>query len=179
MAQARAIKRSIQSSPRKMRLMLDLIRGKRATEALSLLHFTPNHASVVCEQTLRSAIANFQTKPENQGIDIEDLWVRECFSDGGAVLKRVLPAPMGRAFRVRKRSNHLTIVVSNNPLNSQIAKMGRKDKKQFENSNAPAMAKAKGMREARAAKSGSAKPAAKKAPKKAAASAASSTEAAA
>lgn len=176
MAQARAIKRSIQSSPRKMRLMLDLIRGKRVTEALSLLHFTPNHASVVCEQTLRSAIANFQTTPDNSGIDIEELWVRECFSDGGAVLKRVLPAPMGRAFRVRKRSNHLTIVVSNNPLNSQIAKMGRKDKKQFENSNAPSMAKAKSMREARAAKGGTAKggatkPAAKKATKKAAASA--------
>jgi len=179
MAQARAIKRSIQSSPRKMRLMLDLIRGKRATEALSLLHFTPNHASVVCEQTLRSAIANFQTKPENQGIDIEDLWVRECFSDGGAVLKRVLPAPMGRAFRVRKRSNHLTIVVSNNPLNSQIAKMGRKDKKQFENSNAPVMARAKAKRDGAVAKAGqpkAAKPAAKKTSKKAAAS---STEAAA
>jgi large subunit ribosomal protein L22 len=170
MAQARAIKRSIQSSPRKMRLMLDLIRGKRVSEALSLLHFTPNHASVVCEQTLRSAIANFQTKPENSGIDIEELWVRECFSDGGAVLKRVLPAPMGRAFRVRKRSNHLTIVVSNNPLNSQIAKMGRKDKKQFENSNAPAMAKAKSMREARTAK-GATKSAAKKTSKKAEATA--------
>lgn len=152
-------------------MMLDLIRGKRVSEALSLLHFTPNHASVVCEQTLRSAIANFQTKPENSGIDIEELWVRECFSDGGAVLKRVLPAPMGRAFRVRKRSNHLTIVVSNNPLNSQIAKMGRKDKKQFENSNAPSMAKAKSMREARAAKGGATKPAAKKTTKKAAASA--------
>ena len=165
MAQARAIKRSIQSSPRKMRLMLDLIRGKRVSEALSLLHFTPNHASVVCEQTLRSAVANFQMKPENQGIDIEDLWVRECFADGGAMLKRILPAPMGRAFRVRKRSNHLTIIVSNNPLNSQIAKMGRKDKKQFENSNAPSVAKAKSAKPA-------AKAPAKKSSKKAATAAA-------
>jgi large subunit ribosomal protein L22 len=115
MAEARAQKRSIQSSPRKMRLMLDLIRGKRVTEAISLLHFTPNHASIVAEQTLRSAIANFQLKPENSRFDIEDLYVAECYADGGPMLKRILPAPMGRAFRVRKRSNHLTIVVSNRP----------------------------------------------------------------
>lgn len=143
MAEAHAQKRSIQSSPRKMRLMLDMIRGKRVTEALSLLHFTPNHASIVCEQTLRSAIANFQTRPENSGIDIEELWVRECFADGGAMLKRILPAPMGRAFRVRKRSNHLTITVSNKPLNSQIKKMGRKDKEQFMSLDAKAAKAAK------------------------------------
>ena len=98
-----------------MRLMLALIRGKRVNEALSILHFTPNHASIVAEQTLRSAIANFQLKPENSRHDIEDLVVRECFADGGAMLKRVLPAPMGRAFRVRKRSNHLTIVIGDKP----------------------------------------------------------------
>ena len=162
MAQARAIKRSIQSSPRKMRLMLDMIRGKRVSEALSLLHFTPNHASVVAEQTLRSAIANFQSKPENSGIDIEELWVRECFSDGGAVLKRILPAPMGRAFRVRKRSNHLTIVVSNKPLNSQIAKLGRKDKQAFVNMNAQAPAPKAAAKPAASA-SAAKKPRAKKA----------------
>jgi large subunit ribosomal protein L22 len=99
-----------------MRIVLDMIRGKRVPEALSILHFTPNHASIVAEKTLRSAVANFQMNPENARVDAEDLFVRECSSDGGAVLKRVLPAPMGRAFRVRKRSNHLRIVVGDEPL---------------------------------------------------------------
>lgn len=110
MAEARAQKRSIQGSPRKMRLMLDLIRGKKASEAISILHFSPNRASLIAEQTLRSAIANFQQQATN--VDVEDLFVSECFADGGPMLKRILPAPMGRAYRVRKRSNHLTIVVS-------------------------------------------------------------------
>jgi large subunit ribosomal protein L22 len=120
-AEAHAIKRSIQSSPRKMRIVLDLIRGKRVPEALSILHFTPNHASVIAEKTLRSAIANFQMKPENARVDVDDLYVRECSADGGAMLKRVLPAPMGRAFRVRKRSNHLRIVVGDT-LTPRLAK---------------------------------------------------------
>jgi large subunit ribosomal protein L22 len=119
---ARAVKRSIQSSPVKMRIVLNLIRGKRVPEALSILHFTPNHASDVAEKTLRSAVANFQMKPENARIDVDDLFVRECSSDGGAVLKRIMPAPMGRAFRVRKRSNHLTIVVGDAPMNGVIPK---------------------------------------------------------
>jgi large subunit ribosomal protein L22 len=112
MGQAIARKRGIQSSPVKMRLVLDEIRGKKVTEALSIMHFMTNKASLIAEQTLRSAIANFQLKDENRGIDVEDLVVSECFSDGGPMLKRIMPAPMGRAFRVRKRSNHLTIVVS-------------------------------------------------------------------
>jgi large subunit ribosomal protein L22 len=115
MAEARAQKKNIQGSPRKMRLMLDLIRGKRVPEALSILHFAPNHASIVAEQTLRSAIANFQLKPQNGRVDVEELFVKECFANGGPMLKRVLPAPMGRAFRVRKRSNHITIVIGDKP----------------------------------------------------------------
>src|SRR5579871_6554554 len=115
MAQAIARKKNIQSSPVKMRLVLDHIRGKKVSEALSTLHFMTNKASIVAEQTLRSAIANFQLKDENRGVNVEDLVVTKCFSDGGPVLKRILPAPMGRAFRVRKRSNHLTIVVSDAP----------------------------------------------------------------
>ncbi len=85
-------------------------------EALSILHFTPNHASLVAEKTLRSAISNFQMVPDNARFDVEDLFVRECFADGGPALKRILPAPMGRAFRVRKRSNHLTIIVGDEPM---------------------------------------------------------------
>jgi large subunit ribosomal protein L22 len=113
MAQAVAKKKNIQSSPVKMRLVLDLIRGKKVPEALATLHFLTNKASHVAEQTVRSAVANFQLKDENRGIDVEDLIISECYSDGGPMLKRIMPAPMGRAFRVRKRSNHLTIFVSN------------------------------------------------------------------
>lgn len=124
--QAHAIKRGIQSSPLKMRIVLDQIRGKRVPEALSILHFTPNHASIVAEKTLRSAIANFQMDPENARFDVEDLFVRECQADGGAMLKRILPAPMGRAFRVRKRSNHLTIVVGEEPMKGSAPKNRKK-----------------------------------------------------
>jgi len=112
MSQAVAKKKNIQSSPVKMRLVLDHIRGKKVPEALATLHFMTNKASLVAEQTLRSAIANFQLKDENRGIDVEDLFISQCYSDGGPMLKRIMPAPMGRAFRVRKRSNHLTIFVS-------------------------------------------------------------------
>ncbi len=112
MAQAVAKKKNIQSSPVKMRLVLDLIRGKKVPEALATLHFMTNKASLVAEQTVRSAIANFQLKDDNRGIDVEDLYISECFADGGPMLKRIMPAPMGRAFRIRKRSNHLTIFVS-------------------------------------------------------------------
>ncbi len=112
MAQAVAKKKNIQSSPVKMRLVLDLIRGKKVPEALATLHFMTNKASLVAEQTVRSAIANFQLKDDNRGIDVEDLYISQCFADGGPMLKRIMPAPMGRAFRIRKRSNHLTIFVS-------------------------------------------------------------------
>jgi large subunit ribosomal protein L22 len=115
MAQAIARKRHQQGSPVKMRLVLDQIRGKKVQEALSIMHFMTNRASNVAEQTLRSALANFQLKDENRSVDVEELYVTECFSDGGAILKRMLPAPMGRAYRMRKRTNHLTIVVSNRP----------------------------------------------------------------
>jgi large subunit ribosomal protein L22 len=114
-----------------MRIVLDLIRGKRVPEALSILHFTPNHASVVAEKTLRSAIANFQMKPENARFDVEDLYVRQCSADGGAMLKRVLPAPMGRAFRVRKRSNHLRIVVGDTPTPRIARKQKSRAKKEI------------------------------------------------
>ncbi|HZK76832.1 MAG TPA: 50S ribosomal protein L22 [Candidatus Kapabacteria bacterium] len=124
--QAHAIKRGIQSSPVKMRIVLNMIRGKRVPEALSILHFTPNHASIVAEKTLRSAVSNFQMDSENARFDVDDLFVRECQADGGAMLKRISAAPMGRAFRIRKRSNHLTIVVGDTPMNGIIPKTRRK-----------------------------------------------------
>ena len=110
--EARAIKRYIQGSPRKLRLVVDLIRGKSVEEALNILHFSPKHASKVCELTVRSAVANLMSDDEGARLDTDDMFIKEIFVDGGPVAKRILPAPMGRAFRIRKRSSHLTVVVS-------------------------------------------------------------------
>jgi large subunit ribosomal protein L22 len=111
MAQARAINRYIGSSPRKMRLVIDLIRGKSVPDALNILHFSPKHPAKVAEKVLRSAVSNYQNKAEEGRTDVESLFVKEAFVDPGPSMKRVLPAPMGRAFRIQKRSNHVTIVV--------------------------------------------------------------------
>jgi large subunit ribosomal protein L22 len=110
--EAKAKKRYIQSSPRKMRLVADLIRGKSVNEALNILHFSTKHSSKVIEMTLRSAVSNLSNKLESGKVDEKDVFVKTVFVDGGPVLKRMLPAPQGRAYRIRKRSNHLTIVVA-------------------------------------------------------------------
>ena len=110
--EARAINRYISTSPRKMRLVIDLIRGKSVDEALHILHFSPKHASRVAEKVLRSAVANLQNKDEAGRLEVGGMVVKEAFVDSGMSMKRVLPAPMGRAFRMRKRSNHVTIIVA-------------------------------------------------------------------
>lgn len=109
--EARVVKRYIPSSPRKMRLVIDLIRGKTVEEALNILHYNPKHASNVIELALKSAVSNLSNKSETGKVEEKDVFVKQIFVNGGPVLKRVLPAPQGRAFRVRKRSNHLTIIV--------------------------------------------------------------------
>lgn len=110
--EARAVNRYVPSSPRKMRLVVDLIRGKNVEEALSILHFSPKHASKVVEKVLRSAISNLQNKAEGKRIETQNVYIKSAFVDGGPSMKRILPAPMGRAYRILKRSNHLTIVVA-------------------------------------------------------------------
>jgi large subunit ribosomal protein L22 len=111
MSEARAINRYIGSSPRKMRLVIDLIRGKSVPEALTILHFSTKQPAKVAEKVLRSAVSNFQNKDQEGRTEIESLFVKEAFVDGGPSMKRILPAPMGRAYRMVKRSNHVTIVV--------------------------------------------------------------------
>jgi large subunit ribosomal protein L22 len=103
----------VPSSPRKMRLVVDMIRGVDANKALDILRFSSKEASRKVEKLLLSAIANWQVK--NEGVRIEDskLYVKEVFVDQGRTLKRVQPAPQGRAHRVRKRSNHVTIILGN------------------------------------------------------------------
>lgn len=115
MAEARAINRYIGSSPRKMRLVIDLIRGRSVPDALAILHYSPKHPAKVAEKVLRSAVSNFQNKDEAGRTEIETLFVKEAYVDCGPSMKRILPAPMGRAYRMVKRSNHLTIVVDKKP----------------------------------------------------------------
>jgi len=99
------------TSPRKMRLLVDLIRGERVEKALGILKFSPKHSSKNLEKLLLSAVANWESKNADQKIDYANLYVSKAFVDGGRMLKRLRTAPQGRAYRVRKRSNHVTIVV--------------------------------------------------------------------
>ena len=100
--EARAVKRYVGSSPRKMRLTVDLIRNKRVDEALSMLKQSKKHSSKVIEKTLLSAYSNLINKLDTGRINQEEVLVKEAFVNGGPVLKRLLPAPQGRAFRIRK-----------------------------------------------------------------------------
>ena len=99
------------SSPRKMRLVAELIRGKNVELALNILQHTPNYPAEKLFKLLKSAIANWQQK--NEGVRMEDshLFVKQVMVDEGRMLKRVQPAPQGRAHRVRKRSNHVTMII--------------------------------------------------------------------
>ena len=102
----------VPTSPRKMRLVVDLIRGKEVNRALDVLKFTPKDAAKDVEKLLLSAIANWQQKNPGSRVDDNNLIVKTAFVDGGRMLKRVQPAPQGRAHRVRKRSNHVTVVLN-------------------------------------------------------------------
>jgi large subunit ribosomal protein L22 len=110
--EARAINRFIGSSPRKMRLVVDLIRGESVDKALEILHFSPKHSSKDAEKTLRSAVSNLINKEESARVEPTELFVKEALVNVGPTLKRISPAPQGRAYRIRKRSCHLTIIVA-------------------------------------------------------------------
>lgn len=99
------------TSPRKMRLLADLIRGKEVENALNILKFSTKHPSVPLEKLLLSAVANWGIKNEGEDVSKSNLYVKTIFVDGGRSLKRMRPAPQGRAYRVRKRSNHVTLIV--------------------------------------------------------------------
>jgi large subunit ribosomal protein L22 len=109
--EARAIKRYIGSSPRKMRLTVDLIRNKPVDEALSILKHSKKHSSKVIEKTLLSAYSNLMNKLDTGRINQDEVLIKKAYVNCGPSLKRLLPAPQGRAFRILKRSSHLTLVV--------------------------------------------------------------------
>ena len=115
MLQAQAHAKYTRTSAQKAKLVLDLIRGKRAAEALSILRFTRKSVARDIEKALRSAIANavhVADKNQKRRIDEDDLYVSACYANQGPSQKRVRPAPMGRAYRVIKRTAHLTVAVA-------------------------------------------------------------------
>ncbi len=111
--------RNVPTSPRKMRLVADMIRGKEVNLALDMLKFSSKEASARVEKLLLSAIANWKEK--NEGVRIEDanLYVSEIAVDSGRILKRLRPAPQGRAHRIRKRSNHVTLRVASKVVSNE------------------------------------------------------------
>lgn len=109
MAQAKAVARTVRIAPRKVRLVVDLIRGKQVGEAVAILNHTPRSASPVVEKLLKSAIANAE---HNYDLDINSLVISEVFVDEGPTLKRFRPRAQGRASAINKRTSHITLVVS-------------------------------------------------------------------
>jgi large subunit ribosomal protein L22 len=113
MIEAQAGARHVRMSPQKARLVIDLIRGQKVNDAIQTLRFTSKRAAKPIEKLLHSAIANAERKAEDAGapLDVDELFVSQCFVNEGPRWKRIRPAPMGRAFRYQKRTAHLWIVV--------------------------------------------------------------------
>ena len=100
------------TSPRKMRLVADSVRGKKVDSALTILKFSQKEASNKLEKLLMSAISNWQSKNEDSDVEQANLFIKEIRVDSAGMLKRLRPAPQGRAHRIRKRSNHVTLILS-------------------------------------------------------------------
>lgn len=106
--------KNVPMSARKMRLVVDTIRGKRVDEAISILRFTKKEAAGWMEKLVRSAVANWENKVGgSESAEDYEVYIKTAFVDGGSIMRRFRPAPHGRAHRIRKRSNHVTIVVAN------------------------------------------------------------------
>lgn len=103
--------RNVPTSPRKMRVVADLVRGQRVNHALNVLKFEAKQGAARLDKLLLSAISNWEAKNEDVKLEEADLYVKEIFVDSARILKRLRPAPQGRAHRIRKRSNHVTLVV--------------------------------------------------------------------
>jgi large subunit ribosomal protein L22 len=103
------------TGPRKMRLIADVIRGMEVEKALAILEFHPQHNAVPLAKLLKSAINNWEQKNSAESAADSNLVVKTVFVDGGRTLKRMRPAPQGRGYRVRKRSNHVTLIVDTKP----------------------------------------------------------------
>jgi large subunit ribosomal protein L22 len=113
--------RNVPTSPRKMRMVADLIRGKKVNKALSLLKFEAKEGAARLEKLLLSAISNWQLSNEDARLEDADLYIKSVIVDGGKILKRFRPAPQGRAHRIRKRSNHVTLVIDSSNAEEAVA----------------------------------------------------------
>ena len=111
---------NVPTSPRKMRVVADLVRGQRVNNALNVLKFEAKQGAARLDKLLLSAVANWEAKNEDQKLEEADLYVKEIFVDSGRMLKRLRPAPQGRAHRIRKRSNHVTLVVDSYNVSENI-----------------------------------------------------------
>jgi len=107
--------KNVPSSPRKMRLVAGLVRGLNVTKALALLKFEANSGAEKIEKLLLSALSNWQQKNEDARIEDSNLYIKEIKVDEGKMLKRLRPAPQGRGHRIRKRSNHVTLIIDSRP----------------------------------------------------------------
>ena len=107
----------VPTSPRKMRIVADIIRGVEVNRALDILKFSKKHASISLEKVLRSAIANWEAKNPDQTSELDNgnVYVKTVMVDEGRTLKRIRPCPQGRAGRIRKRSNHITVILDVKP----------------------------------------------------------------
>lgn len=106
--EARAVARYIRISPRKVRLVIDLVRGKKVEEALAMLEFTPKRAARVVSKLIKSAVANAEQSPD---VDVDNLYIKRIYADPGPILKRIRPRAVGRAYLIRKRTSHITVIL--------------------------------------------------------------------
>ncbi|MES2388543.1 MAG: 50S ribosomal protein L22 [Bacteroidota bacterium] len=119
--EATAKLRNVPTSPQKMRLVADLVRGKSVSHALNVLKFEPKQGAARIEALLLSAIANWGVKYPEERLEDADLFIKTIFVDGGRQLKRLRPAPQGRAHRIRKRSNHITLVIDSKNARASVS----------------------------------------------------------
>ena len=113
--------RNVPTSPQKMRLVADMVRGRRVNDALNILRYDSKSGSKKIEQLLLSAIANWEQSNEAERIEEANLFIKIIFVDEGRMLKRLRPAPQGRGHRIRKRSNHITIVLDSKNTAASVA----------------------------------------------------------
>jgi large subunit ribosomal protein L22 len=118
--------RNVPTSPRKMRLVADLVRGKQVNQALGLLKFEANSGAEKIEKLLLSALSNWQAKNEDSRVEDSNLYIKQIFVDEGKTLKRLRPAPQGRGHRIRKRSNHVTLIIDSKSEEEMVSKKAKK-----------------------------------------------------
>jgi large subunit ribosomal protein L22 len=118
--------RNVPTSPRKMRLVADLVRGKQVNSALGLLKFEANSGAEKIEKLLLSALSNWQAKNEDLRVEDSNLYIKQIFVDEGKTLKRLRPAPQGRGHRIRKRSNHVTLIIDTKSEEEMVSKKAKK-----------------------------------------------------